>query len=1484
MGAERQRRLEGGRDRAHHRLGSQERAGGRKTHQSNGAPPHDPLGKPILKRKTAIQLHRLTRTDGTSTPSGGQPLHGTETAARAPRAHPQSAVERPARRATGNTTGSDRQALRTRVGRSLGARVAAAWLLVSCITLGLSSLEASAQTVKLVSNSSATGPATHATVDEDVTQTQEFTTGSHPTGYSLNAVILDGALTRPTATLSVSIYDESSGNPGSNIATLSGGTGVTQGLTNIFTAPQGTVLAPETKYFVFIEGTNSNAASLQPTSGNGEDTDSADGWSIADSRRYRTTDGGTWRSDGGTLRLSLRGTLIMPPTITDMEVTSDPGIDETYGIGHTANVSIRFSEQVSVDTSSGMPQLILNIGESTETVVCAAHATDLDTLVCSYEVAENDADTDGISIGENSLTLNGATITYRGTTVSAELDHVGFPSNPGHKVNGDATVPTITGVGITSTPSYSDDTYGAGEAIEVSVTFSLPVWKTLAPAASLFLPGWKAATFHAGNGTRTLRFRYTVVAADMDGNGVTIATNLLSHQGNTNQRLQGSGTIKSSAGVDANVANTSRNNLGAHRVDGSLTSSMATPNAPTTVIATADGADEIHLTWTTPTWPGTSAITGYKVERGPSATGPWTDAGSPTETRLDDNGLDAATTYHYRVRGMNTSGNGDWSTTTSATTAADLVCARTAEIRDAIVAATPAGACAKVTATQLGEITSLDASEKAIGALAVGDFAGLTGLKRLDLSGNQIPTLSRNLFSDLGALTTLDVSDNGLQGVTSGSFDGLSSVTTLDVGGNDFNTVASGLFTPLSALTSLDASDGTLARVSESTLDEAFSGRPLTTLDLGSNGWSELPEGILIGLASLATLDLGGNTVDPLPVIVTLKRVERAKFKAVIPAGAPFAAALPVTVTGGTLDGTPATVTVSAGTRDSGERTVIPANPRTGAVTVTVGTLPAKPSGHSGYVLKASEDLPITVVGEPATVTIEGESGQIIANAWDNADFTLTRTPAGGAIDVEVEVTESDTFVIAVSVGTQTVPFQDGEATATLSLRLIRNPSGDGTITATVQAGDDNTVGTPASATVNVVDINPAMDVVFRDDTISVEEGNNVIVHVVGTTAAGVDHPSMDHPTGVTVSTRKAEAKPEDGDYTPLSAEVFFAYEDFTRNTDGRWVGTTTAEITTHDDTEYEGTEQFSAKLEGTAALSGRITVAGTVTPREDFVTIQLTDNEPPPPPTDIIASGITATTMALVWMGPEIADGDEITGYQIEWSLTGSDPWEVATNLQDYNSPSWDQAVDHHGRTPDTPYFYRLSTQNVHGTGEPSEIKSGRTHVDLVCGRTPQIRDWIVEAVTFASECGEVRESNLNGLSGHMRLTNAGITELRTGDLDGLTGITELLLDRNQLDDVTRRPFRRDEIIGRSGARLQPADDTSTKYFQESVGSQHHIAHPQSIRNSARRTICRNRRIQSRTRSLRRRNGRDYRGGPFSCGMKYVEESKGTTYCGEDV
>ena len=695
-----------------------------------------------------MQLHRMTANDATSTPGGGQPLHGRENTERVANPRPRSAVERLARRAAGNATDRDRCAGRKGFARALSARArrAAAWLLMSCLALGLASPQASAQAVKLVSNSSATGPATSATVDEDVTQTQQFTTGSHPTGYSLNAVILDAHTARPMATLSVSIYEESSGDPGNNIATLSGGTGVTQGLTNTFTAPQGTILAPETKYFVFIEGTDSNAASLLPTSGDGEDTDSADGWSIADSRRFRTTDGGAWRSDSSALRLTVRGTLIMPPTITDMEVTSDPGIDETYGIGHTANVTVQFSEQISVDTSSGTPQLMLNIGESTEPAACAAHATDLGTLVCSYEIAENDADTDGISIGANSLTLNGATITYRGTTVSAELDHVGVPSNPEHKVNGDPTVPTITNIVFTSSPSFSSDTYGEDEMVEFSLIFSHVVWITGTPLAQMNVGGdYPRIPLYAGSGTNTLRFRYTVQSGESDNDGVSIVQHTLAPGGTLSGGIDadpaGSATIQTSAGVNATIRNQPTGTQAGHKVDGTMRSGMTVPNAPTAVTATPDGADAIHIAWTAPTFPGSSAISAYRVEWSTTGSAPWTLAGSTSETMLDHTELTAMTTYHYRVTAINGSGNGTPSGSASATTAADLVCGRTSAIADAITAAARVASCKKVTAAQLGEITSLDASDKSMTSLANGDLSGLSSLTTLDLSGNAFTSI-----------------------------------------------------------------------------------------------------------------------------------------------------------------------------------------------------------------------------------------------------------------------------------------------------------------------------------------------------------------------------------------------------------------------------------------------------------------------------------------------------------------------------------------------------------------------------------------------------------------------------------------------------------------------------------------------------------------------------------------------------------------------
>ena len=567
-----------------------------------------------------------------------------------------------------------------------------------------------------------------------------------------------------------------------------------------------------------------------------------------------------------------------------------------------------------------------------------------------------------------------------------------------------------------------------------------------------------------------------------------------------------------------------------------------------------------------------------------------------------------------------------------------------------------------------------------------------------------------------------------------------------------------------------------------------------------------LPDGILTGLSNLATLDLSGNTVDPLPVIVTLERVARAKFKAAIPAGAPFAAAVPVTVTGGTLVGTPATVTVAAGARDSGTRTVTPASTRTGAVEVTVGTLPAIPSGHSGYVLEASADLPLTVVSAPATVTIEAETGQVLASGWDLADFTLTRSPVSGSIDVDVAITESDTFVTE-GPKTHTVTFADGEATATLSLNMTPVPSGDGTITATVQGGVDHTAGTPAAATLDVKQIDPAMTYTMTEETLTVEEGERIVVNIVATASQGVDQPSADKPFAMEVTVGSRAATAGSGvDYNFLGAASKFARSDFTL-VNGRWTATKQVGTDTIDDTAYEGDETLELVLERSAGLPGIANIADATPPEgkdaadadRDDATVTITDNEPPPPPTNIATSREGSTEIILLWLDPEIAADDEITGYKLEWSLTGGDPWEIATNVEDYNSPFYHRAVRHHGLTPKTTYFYRLSTINAHGTGAPSALESTTTYDDVtyddaVCARTPQVRDWIVENLLAASTCGDVFEAQLALIAAEMDLSRQEITELQPGDFNGLKNVTRIDLGANELATLPDGLF--DEMI----------------------------------------------------------------------------------------
>ncbi len=98
--------------------------------------------------------------------------------------------------------------------------------------------------------------------------------------------------------------------------------------------------------------------------------------------------------------------------------------------------------------------------------------------------------------------------------------------------------------------------------------------------------------------------------------------------------------------------------------------------------------------------------------------------------------------------------------------------------------------CADITTAELAGVTSLNFigfssfSSLRGSSLKSGDFAGLTGLTRIFLGGNQLTTLSADIFSGLSALTELRLQNNQLSTLPSGIFAGLTSLTTLNLSGN----------------------------------------------------------------------------------------------------------------------------------------------------------------------------------------------------------------------------------------------------------------------------------------------------------------------------------------------------------------------------------------------------------------------------------------------------------------------------------------------------------------------------------------------------------------------------------------------------------------------------------------------------------------------------------------------------------------------------
>ena len=405
-------------------------------------------------------------------------------------------------------------------------------------------------------------------------------------------------------------------------------------------------------------------------------------------------------------------------------------------------------------------------------------------------------------------------------------------SSPSNVTLGDATatgtirdtttMPTIVQVAVTSTPLLTSsggstpDTYGAGEDIEFTVTFSAAVEVTGDPQFGFSLAGARVADYDSGSGSERLTFVYTVRSTDQDDDGIWVGNHA---SGNQTLQLDADDAITSLGGTDANLEHDILDLLPDHKVDGSRTADEPVeplePLEVTLHLSDADGevAEDAGAVTVTATVSPASA-TAFTVTVSASPVAPATDddfelstnralrfagnatasSGTVTIAPVDDG--DAEPNQVVTVSGSasieGVTGPDDVTLTILDDDLTGGICARTPRVRDRILVLLKnrhsyKGDCSGVTEEHLAKLQSLDlgrnpSTESAFTmSLQSDDFEGLVNLERLYLRETGLSELPAGVFSGLAALDTLELDNNQLRSLPAGVFSDLQSLKTLEL-------------------------------------------------------------------------------------------------------------------------------------------------------------------------------------------------------------------------------------------------------------------------------------------------------------------------------------------------------------------------------------------------------------------------------------------------------------------------------------------------------------------------------------------------------------------------------------------------------------------------------------------------------------------------------------------------------------------------------
>ena len=212
------------------------------------------------------------------------------------------------------------------------------------------------------------------------------------------------------------------------------------------------------------------------------------------------------------------------------------------------------------------------------------------------------------------------------------------------------------------------------------------------------------------------------------------------------------------------------------------------------------------------------------------------------------------------------------------------LCSRTAVVKNVIVDEVSGKTnCADITTAELAGITqllffgSLSSTSLKGSNLKSGDFAGLTGLTTLNLSGNEITTLPADIFSGLSALESLSLGINQLTTLPSGIFSGLRSLTSLNLLNNPLPTsLPASLFADVPSTATIILPTGTTINAA---VPMTVGSIPAQTTNLGipltvnvANKFSDTGDTLTYTVESnntaTATVEVSGSTVTITPVAI----------------------------------------------------------------------------------------------------------------------------------------------------------------------------------------------------------------------------------------------------------------------------------------------------------------------------------------------------------------------------------------------------------------------------------------------------------------------------------------------------------------------------------------------------------------------------------------------------------------------------------------